>query len=109
MKNFENSGNLLTLIAPGGGVISGQGYLFGSIFVVAQSTEIAGDLFSGLVEGVVEMDKLTANVMTQGLKVNWNDTNKEWQNATSDLDDAAVTVEAADGSTSKVSVRLTPV
>lgn len=109
MKNFLSPGNTLKLIAPGGGVVSGVGYLFGSILAFAQSSEDATNLFSGLVEGVIEAPKLTANVMAVGDKVNWNDSNKEFQNAISDLDNAATVVEAADGTVSLVKVKLTPV
>ena len=108
MKNFKQRGKSLDLIAGGGGVVSGQGYIHGSIFAVANETKAAGEKYAGEVEGVFEMAKVTANVMTEGLKVNWNDSNKEWQNATTDLDDAAVVVEAADGTKSLVKVKLTP-
>lgn len=109
MKNALNSGDSLTLIAPAGGVVSGVGYLFDQILVVAESTEIATDLFSGARKGVFEMDKVTIDVMTQGEKVNWNNTLKKWQQATSDLDNAASVVEAADGTKSLVKIVLTPV
>lgn len=109
MKNFIQPGLTLDLIAPAGGVASGGGFLIGSILAFAQETKAATEVFAGLVEGVVEAPKLTANVMTAGLKVNWNDTNKEFQNATSDLDAAATVVEAADGTVSLVKVKLTPV
>lgn len=109
MKNFIQQGDSLDLIAPGGGVVSGQGYLHGSILAVAVETKAATEVYAGKITGVYEMDKLSANVMTEGLKVNWNNSNKEWQIATSNLDNAASVVEAAGNGVVKVKVRLTPV
>ncbi len=108
MKGFVQPGDVLDLIAPSGGVLSGQGYLIGTILAVAQTTQAQTEIFSGLVEGVVEMDKLSANNMTAGLLVNWNDTNKEWQIATSDKDGAGQVVEAAGASVLKVKIKLRP-
>jgi len=109
MKNFISSGNLVTLTAPSGGVVGGRGQLFDKLLVVAVSTEVENALFSGQRLGEVELAKKTADVMTLGQKVNWNDTNDELQNATSDLDNVATVVEAASGSVSLVKVVLTPV
>jgi len=106
MKNFLHQGDTLDLIAPAGGVVSGVGYIHGTIFSVAVVSAAAGEKYAGKVTGVYEMPKLTANVMTEGQSVNWNDTNKEWQNAISDLDGAGVVVEAADGTKSVVKVKL---
>lgn len=110
MKNFLQPGNILDLIAPSGGVVSGVAYLLGaSILAVAQSSEAEGDTFAGLVEGVVSLPKLSTDNMVVGAKVNWNDTNGELQLATSDLDNCATVVEAAAASTTVVKVKLTPV
>jgi predicted RecA/RadA family phage recombinase len=109
MKNFIQPGDTLDLIAPTGGVVSGEGYLIGSIFAVAFATKAATETFAGKVEGVFEMDKLTTDVVAAGDKLNWNDTNKEWQKATSDLDNAATAVEAAGNGVTSLKVRLTPV
>lgn len=109
MKNFIQPGNSLDLIAPAGGVVSGQGYLHDNILLVANETKAVGESYAGDRLGVHELDKLAANVMTEGLKVNWNDTNKEWQIATSDLDGAGTVVEAAGNGILKVKVVLTPV
>ena len=109
MKNFLQPGNSLDLIAPTGGVVSGEPVLIGSILAVPVATKAQTEVFAGQVEGVFELAKLTADVWTAGAKVNWNDTNDEFQLATSDLDDAATVTEAADGTKSVGKVRLTPV
>ena len=108
MKNFIQPGKSIDVAAPAD-VVSGQGVRIANLFGVAVATKLSGETVAIEVEGVFEMDKLTANVMTVGQKVNWNNSNLEWQNATSDLDDAATVVEAASGSVSLVKVRLTPV
>lgn len=108
MKNFIQPGDTLDLIAPTGGVVSGKGYIHGQIFAVAQETKAQTEKYAGLVEGVVEMDKLSTDNMTEGLKVNWNASNEEFQLATSDLDNVGTVVEAAAASTTKVKVKLTP-
>ena len=109
MKNFIQPGLSLDLIAPTGGVVSGAPVLIGSILAVPTATKLATEIFAGKVEGVFEVAKLTANTWAVGDKVNWNDTNKEFQLATSDLDDAATVVEAATSSDSLGKVRFTPV
>lgn len=110
MKNYLQPGHTLDLIAPSGGVVSGVGYLIGtSILAFAQSSKAETEVFAGLVEGVVLADKLTTDVMAVGAKVNWNDTNKEFQLATSDLDAAGTVVEAAGNGDTQVKVKLIPV
>jgi len=108
MKNYLQPGNILDLIAPSGGVVSGAPLILGNIFAVPQSSEAENDTFAGVVEGVVEVDKLSTDNMTIGLKVNWNDTTKEVQLATSDLDGVGTVVEAAGASTTSVKIKLTP-
>lgn len=109
MKNFLQPGNILDLIAPSGGVVSGVPVLIGSILAVPVASVAQGEVFAGAVEGVFTLPKLTANTWAVGIKVNWNDTNGEFQIATSDLDNAATVVEAASSSVSEGKVRLTSV
>lgn len=107
MKNFSQPGNVLDLVAPGGGVVSGVGYLIGTILAFAQASVAAGD-FAGVVEGVIDAPKLSTDVITQGALLNWNDSNKEFQLATSDKDGAAVAIEAAGNGVTSVKVKLLP-
>lgn len=109
MKNYSKSGKIVDLVAPSGGVVSGNAYLFGSLLVVAQASAAEGETFAGMRMGEFSLPKLTSDNLTVGQKVNWNDTNDEFQAATSDLDDAATVVEAADNTKSEVKVVLTPV
>ena len=106
MKNFVKPGNHITVAGP---TVSGEAQIVGSIFGVAIATVASGESGELVVEGVVEIPKLSTDNMTVGAKVNWNDTNKEVQLATSDLDGVATVVEAAAASTTVVKVKLTPV
>lgn len=108
MKNFVKPGNHITVDGP---TTSGEGKLVGaSLFGVGIATVAAGTKNGEIVtEGEVEIAKLTTDVMAEGAKVNWNDTNKEVQLATSDLDGVGtVTVAAGNGDTT-VRIKLTPV
>ena len=110
MKNFLQPGNVLDLIAPTGGVVSGKPVLEGtSILAVPQATVAQTLVYAGVVEGVFTLDKLSSDNFVVGAKVNWNDSTKEFQLATSTLDNAATVVEAAAGSTTSAKLRLTPV
>ena len=110
MKNFVQPGKNLDLIAPSGGVVSGVGYLIGvSILAFAVETKAATETFVGAVEGVIDAPKLTTDVIAAGAKLNWNDTNKEFQAATSDLDGCATAIEAAGNGVLVIKVKLTEV
>lgn len=93
------------------GLLSGAGYMVGSIFgVIQESNESGGAAVRAVaVEGVHEVDKLSTDDMVVGEKVNWNDTNKEVQEATSDLDGVGTVVEAAGVGVTTVKIKLTPV
>ncbi len=108
MKNFVQPGNTIDIIAPSGGIVSGVGVRIVSLFGYAIAT-VAQTLPGVLqVEGVVDAAKLTADVMPVGTKVNWNNSNKELQLATSDLDGVATVVVAAGNGDTTVQVKLTP-
>lgn len=110
MKNFLQQGDSLDLIAPAGGVVSGNAILVGaSILAVAVASRAATEIFAGQVEGVFTLPKKTADVFAAGAKANWNNTTKEFQILTTDLDASATVVEAADATVSEMKVKLTPI
>ncbi len=76
-KNFKQPGDILTLTAPAGGVVSGGLYIIGGMAVVALTTAGAGVSFAGQKEGVFELPKATgANTdLTEGQAVFWDATN----------------------------------
>lgn len=81
MKTYLERGDVVVLTAPAGGVVSGQGYVVGSIFVVAQHDADAGDQFSGVRVGVVQLAKNTSEAVTEGQVAYWDNTAKTVRNA----------------------------
>ncbi len=75
MKNFVQTGASLQTTAPAGGVVSGNGYLIGSRFGVAQVSAAAGAIFEHANEGVFSLPK-AAQAMAEGVKLYWDDTAK---------------------------------
>ncbi len=51
-KNYKQDGNVLTLTAPTGGVVSGGIYAIGALVVVAVATAAAGESFAAHTGGV---------------------------------------------------------
>ena len=69
MKNFIQPGNTITVIAPVGGVLSGQLAVVGSIIGVANYDAVAGAQAELSVEGVFELPKTPADAITAGQSV----------------------------------------
>lgn len=80
-KNFIHDGNTLELIAPAGGVVSGQGYVIGNRFVVALTTAAAGATFTGAARGVWRLAKNATEATTAQQRAFWDDTAKTVRNA----------------------------
>jgi len=108
MKNFIQPGDVIEVTAPTA-LSSGDGFIVGSLFLVAQGDAGSGDQLNGGVEGVYEVAKLSTDAMSVGDKVNWDDTAKELKLAAGDLDGVATVVSAAIASTTVVKVKLTQV
>ena len=107
MKNFIQPGKSIDVVLPADKV-SGDGIRVLALFGVLVASGLSGEKRAIQVEGVFELPKLTSDVMVVGAKVNWNDSNFEFQLATSTLDGAATVIEDAGSSSSLVTVRLTP-
>lgn len=81
MKNFEKEGEVQTLTAPGGGVVSGQGYQVGQTFAVATKTVTAAEVtagqttFEGVIRGNVAIAKAGSQAWADGALVYWDDGN----------------------------------
>ncbi len=76
MKNYVQPGEVVTLVAPSGGVTSGLGVQVGSVFAVATSTVAQGLDFEGQRCGVFVLVKATGAAWTQGAKIYWDNTAK---------------------------------
>ena len=66
-KNYVQDGDVLTLTAPAGGVVSGSPYTIGSIACVALVTAAEGLPFTAKVTGVFELPCATG--LTEGAAV----------------------------------------
>lgn len=109
MKNFIAPGNHVDFIGPSGGVLSGAGVLIGAaLFGVAIAAVAENAKGSMVTEGVVVLPKLGTDVVAAGAKLNWNNSTKQLQLATSTADGVATAVEAAGNGVTSVKVRLTP-
>lgn len=76
MKNYIQPGDVLSLTAPSGGVVSGNGYKIGQNFVVATGDAAEGEPFQGKTTGVFELDKATGATWSEGQLLYWDDTAK---------------------------------
>jgi predicted RecA/RadA family phage recombinase len=75
MNNFKHPGDVLDLVAPAGGVTSGQGVIIGEIFVVAAMDADEDDEFRGQVTGVFELAKVGSQAWAIGDAVYWDAAN----------------------------------
>lgn len=71
MKNFIQPGDVLTFVAPAGGVVSGDGVVNGSLFGVAAYTAGAGAEVEANLIGVFALPK-TAGALALGVKAYWD-------------------------------------
>lgn len=71
-NNAVQYGNILTFVAPAGGVVSGAPVVIGSFFTIPSITAAAGEEFEGELIGVWELNKVPANTTTVGAKAYWN-------------------------------------
>lgn len=76
MKKFVQKGDVLSLIAPSGGVTKDVGYVIGGIFVVAMTSAAQGESFLGKRGGVSSLAKSGSLTFTAGEKAFWDDTAK---------------------------------
>lgn len=78
MKTYSQPGEILTLTAPSGGVVSGTAYLIGTLVVIATETVAQTLSFAALVCGVVDVPKVADEGWTEGLKLYWDDSAKKF-------------------------------
>lgn len=69
MQTFNKPGQVVTYTAPAGGVLSGLGYLVGSLLVIATGDAAEGDQFEGAVVGIFDVPKDGAEEWAEGDKV----------------------------------------
>jgi predicted RecA/RadA family phage recombinase len=105
MRNFVQEGDTLTLTAPAA-IVSGAGVLIGSIFGVAAGTVAIGESVDLVTEGVFTMNKVSAQAITVGAKVYWDDATKLVTTISAGNTLIGVAVEAAANPSGTIAVRL---
>lgn len=105
-RNFIQPGDVLTLTAPSGGVVAGTAYLIGTLLVVAQNTVAETLPFEGKTTGVFEYAKVSAQAWTEGAKVYWDNTAKNFTTTASGNSLAGVAVAVAANPSATGLVRL---
>lgn len=75
MKNFIQSGNVVTVTAPAN-LVSGQGALVGAVFGVAANDALQGAPVEILRQGIFVLGAVTADTLATGDKVYWDNTAK---------------------------------
>src|SRR5512144_124058 len=75
-KNYIQPGHTITVAAPTGGVLSGDGVLIGTLFGIAQYDAVEGADIEILTEGVVEIGKTPSLAIDAGDRLFWDATNK---------------------------------
>lgn len=106
MKNFVQPGSTVTLTAPAGGVVGGQAYLIGALFVVAVFTAAAGKPFAGKTIGVFELPKTAGQAVTEGQALYWDDTNDVLTTTVGTNVKVGAAVQAAQAGDATVLIRL---
>lgn len=72
-KNFiYDSGDQIDVVAPGGGVVSGEVVVIGDLIGVALITAVAGVIFAMKLNGVYNAVKDTGLVLAVGDLVDWD-------------------------------------
>ncbi len=109
MKNFIQPGAVLE-VTPSAEVLSGAGYLIGSgttgFLGVAIATIPANKVGAVRVSGVVELTKLSTDVVTVGAQLYWDDTNKRLTLTATNNSFAGWAIEAAGNGVTTVKIRL---
>jgi len=106
MKTFIQPGNIITVVAPVGGIAASQGLLIGGLFGIVTSSAQQGDDVEIAVTGVYDMPKASATVIAQGDQVAWDATAKEIVLPGVGFYPIGVATKAAGNGMTTVSVRL---
>lgn len=97
MKTMISSGDVIDFTAPSGGTTSGLGVLLGSLFLIAVTTNVAGDTVAGRAEGVfdhVAEGAGSGQAFAVGDPVYWDNTAKRITKTATDNTKVGVAVAA---------------
>lgn len=96
MKNALSDGEILTLTAPTGGVVSGTFYKIGQLIVCAQVSAAQTEQFTAARVGTFSgVPKATGAAWAEGDILWWNDTNKNFTKTSTGAVLCAAALDAA--------------
>jgi predicted RecA/RadA family phage recombinase len=72
MKNFIETGEVLNVPAPSGGVLSGGVVIIGSLIGIAETTQAVGVTVAVVTKGVFELPKVSAQAWAVGNPIYWD-------------------------------------
>ena len=107
MKTYRHEGNIWDH-TPTSAVVSDQGIIIGTVVGIAVNDIAANATGAVRVQGVVEFAKPSAEDITQGATLNFDETNQEFQLAAGDLAGAGVAAAPAGAGVTTVYVSLNP-
>ncbi|WP_144395646.1 DUF2190 family protein [Pleionea sediminis] len=84
MKNYRHDGNVMDLIAPVDGVVSGNAYLMGDMMVVALNSALEGESFRGHRRGVFELPIASGESPSEGAIAYWHNSSREFSTISTD-------------------------
>ncbi len=95
METFVQPADVVEFTAPTGGVIAGTCVKIGDLLVDPVVTAAQTVRFNGIRRGVVEVNKVSTEVWTEGQQVNWDDAAKLFTTVTTGKYRAGIAVRAA--------------
>lgn len=105
MRNFIQDGNVVTLVAPSGGVLAGAGILVGGLFGVAATSAAEGADVEASVVGVFDLVKATGAV-SAGAALYWDAAAKKVTGTATGNTLVGVALKAAGSSDPTARIRL---
>jgi predicted RecA/RadA family phage recombinase len=106
MINQVAKGDSINVAAPAGGVVSGQGYLIGSMFGISPVTAAAGVKIALWLVGCFSLKKNSAEAWTVGEAIYWDNTNMDCTATATGNTKIGVAIAAAANPSAVGSVRL---
>ena len=106
MKNYIQPGNTVTAVAPAGGILSGQGLLFGALFGIASFNADEGAEVEIVTTGVFDLPKAPAAALAAGTKVSWDTAAAQVVAPATGMVPIGVALATAGNGTTSIRVRL---
>ena len=108
MKNFIQRSDVITVVAPAGGLTSGQGYRLNGLFGVVAYDAAQGEQAELHREGVYSLPKLSTDVVAGGDVLYWDVGNGRLTTTASTHKAVGVAAAAAGNGVANVALALVP-